>query len=172
MNVLKPALLVALVAAPVAAVNADSRSANFGVQLTVQNSCTIAAGGTASDIDFGTVPGNITANRDASTTLTVNCNSGAAYHIGLNDGLNASGGQRRLASPANPTYFVNYDLYTDVLRTTRWGATAAGGTATDFDSTGTNADQVWTVYGRVPGTPVQSVGAGVYNDTITATIEF
>lgn len=172
MNVLKSALLVALVAAPVAAANAANESANFGVQLTVQNSCTISAGGTAADIDFGTVPGNITANRDAATTLTVNCNSGAAYHVGLNDGVNASGGQRRLASPTNPTQFVNYDLYTDALRTNRWGATAAGGTATDHDGTGNNADQTLTVYGRVPGAPLQSVGAGVYNDTITATIEF
>lgn len=171
MNVLKSALFVALVAAPVAAVNADSRSANFGVQLTVQNSCTLTAGGTAADIDFGTVTGNITANRDAATTLTVNCNNGALYHVGLNDGLNASGGQRRLTN-ASTGQFINYELYSDSLRTARWGITAAGGTATDVDGTGNNADQTLTVYGRVPGAPLQSVGAGVYNDTITATIEF
>ncbi len=168
MNVLKSALLLAL-AVPFAA-HADSRSANFGVQLTVQNSCTIAAGNTAADMDFGTVTGNVTGNLDATTTLTVNCNNGALYHVGLNDGLNAATGQRRLASAANPGQFVNYELYTDSTHTTRWGATAAGGTATDVDGTGNNADQTLTVYGRIA--PTQSVGAGVYNDTITATIEF
>lgn len=169
MNVLKTSLLAAaLVASPLAA-DAASTNANFGVQLTVQNSCTMTAGNTASDINFGTVTGNITANRDASTSLTVNCNNGALYHVGLNDGLNASSGQRRLTN-ATTGQFVNYELYSDSGRTARWGQTAAGGTATDVDGTGSNADQTLTVYGRVA--PTQSVGAGVYNDTITATIEF
>lgn len=171
MNLQKTVLFAALVVSPFAA-SAASPTANFGVQLTVQNSCTLTAGNTASDIDFGTVTGNIVGDRDAATSLTVNCNNGALYHVGLNDGLNASGGQRRLASAANPGQFVNYDLYTDEPRTNRWGQTAAGGTATDVDGTGNNADQTLTVYGRIPGTPAQSVGAGVYNDTITATIEF
>lgn len=171
MNVLKVSLLALAVAASPLAADAANTTANFGVQLTVQNSCTLAAGNTASDIDFGTVTGNITADRDASTTLTVNCNNGALYHVGLNDGLNASGGQRRLTN-ATTGQFVNYDLYTDASRTNRWGVTAAGGTATDADGTGNNANQTLTVYGRVPGAPLQSVGAGVYNDTITATIEF
>jgi spore coat protein U-like protein len=173
MNVLKVSLLalaVAATASPFAA-DAANTTANFGVQLTVQNACTISAGNTASDIDFGTVTGNITADRDASTDLTVNCNNGALYHVGLNNGLNASGSQRRLANAATGQ-FVNYELYTTAARNSRWGVTAAGGNATDVDGTGSNADQTWTVYGRVPGTPTQSVGAGVYNDTITATIEF
>lgn len=171
MNLLKPALLAAALSfAPIAA-NAANATANFGVQLTVENACTITAGNTASDIDFGTVTGNINTNLDASTTLTVNCNNGALYHVGLNDGLNASGGQRRLTSVATGQ-FVDYDLYTDAGRTNRWGMTAAGGSATDRDGTGTNADQTLTVYGRIASAPTQSVGAGVYNDTITATIEF
>ena len=174
MNVLKTSLLavaVAVAATPFAA-GAGQANANFGVQLTVLNSCTLTAGNTASDMTFAPVTGNITADRDATTTLTVNCNNGAVYHVGLNDGVNASAGQRRMASATNPGQYVNYDLYTTAARTTRWGATAAGGTATDWDGTGSNTDQTLTVYGRVPGTPVQSVGAGTYNDTITATIEF
>jgi spore coat protein U-like protein len=170
MNLQKTVLFAALVVSPFAA-DAANTTANFGVQLTVQNACTITAGNTASDINFGTVTGNITTDRDASTDLTVNCNNGALYHVGLNNGLNASAGQRRLAN-ATTGQFVNYDLYTDNARGNRWGVTAAGGTATDVDGTGTNANQTLTVYGRVPGAPLQSVGAGVYNDTITATIEF
>ena len=171
MNVLKTSLLavaVAFAASPFAA-DATQATANFGVQLTVQNSCTMTAGNTASDMNFGTVTGNIASNIDASTSLTVNCNNGALYHVGLNDGLHAASGQRRLTS-ATTSGVVNYELYTDATHATRWGQTAAGGTATDWDGTGTNADQTLTVYGRVASG--QSVGAGVYNDTITATIEF
>ncbi|QNP39465.1 Csu type fimbrial protein [Lysobacter solisilvae (ex Woo and Kim 2020)] len=170
MNALKISLLAVLAAAPFAA-DAANTSSSFGVELTVQNSCTVTAGGTAADMNFGTVTGNITANRDATTSLTVNCNNGANYHVGLNDGVNALTGQRRMAS-LTTSGFVNYELYSDSGRTARWGVTAAGGTATDVDGTGNNADQTLTVYGRVPGAPVQSVGAGVYHDTITATIEF
>jgi spore coat protein U-like protein len=168
MNALKISLLAVLAAAPFAA-DAANDTASFGVQLIVQNSCTITAGGTAADMDFGTVTGNIAADRDTSTDLTVNCNNGASYHVGLDDGLNVSAGQRRMSS-LTTTQFVNYELYTDSGRSNRWGATAAGGLANDFDGTGNNADQTLTVYGRVP--TGQSVGAGTYNDTITATIEF
>lgn len=173
MNVLKTSLLavaVSLAASPFAA-DATQATANFGVQLAVQNSCTMTAGNTASDIDFGSVTGNIASDIDSSTSLTVNCNNGAVYHVGLNDGLHASSGQRRMAS-ATTSGFVNYELYSDATRTTRWGQTAAGGTANDQDGNGSNSDQILTVYARVPGSPLQSVGAGTYNDTITATIEF
>ena len=160
MNVLKSALLLAL-AVPFAA-HADSRSANFGVQLTVQNSCTIAAGNTAADMDFGTVTGNVTGNLDATTTLTVNCNNGALYHVGLNDGLNAATGQRRLASAANPGQFVNYELYTDSTHTTRWGATAAGGTATDWvGAMRPYTVSVWSALLPVPSTSVAVPPAAV-----------
>lgn len=171
MNLFQTALLSALLSAAPIAANAANNSANFGVQLTVQNSCTITAGNTASDINFGTVTGNIVANLDAATTLTVNCNNGALYHVGLNDGVNASAGQRRMLSSATGQY-VNYELYSDSSHTARWGITGAGGTTTDVDGTGNNANQTLTVYGRVPGSPTQSVGAGTYNDTITATVEF
>ncbi|GAB3382046.1 Csu type fimbrial protein [Lysobacter fragariae] len=164
-------LALALFAAGAPSAYAANAAANFGVQLIVQNSCTITAGNGPADMDFLTVTGNIATNIDAQTDLTVNCNNNALYHVGLNDGLHAAAGQRRMFSAATGD-FVNYDLFTTSGRTVRWGVTAAGGTATDVDGTGTNANQTLTVYGRVPGAPVQSVGAGTYNDTIIATVEF
>jgi spore coat protein U-like protein len=165
MNILKSSLLAAAVAATgLSTAHAGSDQADFGVQLVVQNVCTITAGGTAADMDFGTTPGNIAAPIDASTDLTVNCNNGAVYDIGLGLGGNATGGQRRMF---NGTQYVNYDLYQDAGRNTAWGAQGSG---TEQGGTGTNAAQTVTVYGRVPSG--QSIGAGTYSDTVTATIEF
>ncbi|GAB3736975.1 hypothetical protein GCM10028862_21990 [Luteimonas pelagia] len=165
MNILKSSLLAtALVAAGLSSASAGTDTADFGVQLVVQNACTITAGNTASDLDFGSVTGNIAADIDGSTDLTVNCNNGAIYDIGLGAGNNASGGQRRMS---NGTQFVDYDLYQDAGRTTVWGAQGSGD---EVGGTGTNSAQTITVYGRVPSG--QSVGAGTYNDVVTATIEF
>ena len=169
MNLVKPCLLATALLALAPMASAANKSASFGVQLIVQNECTFTAGGTASDINFGTVTGNIAADRDAATNLAVNCNNGAAYHIGLNNGLNATaGGQRRMTGTTGA--YVSYELFTTAQRDVAWGATAAGGTATDVDATRTNAAQTVTLYGRVPSG--ESVGAGTYNDTITATIEY
>lgn len=163
MNMLKTSLLAtALVAAGLSSANAATDTADFGVQLVVVNSCTITAGEGTADMDFGSVTGNIATNIDASTGLTVNCNDGAEYSIALNDGANEdTAGQRRMT---NGTQFVNYSLFSDN------GYSVAWGDGIEVDGTGTNADQTVTVYGRVPAG--QSVGAGTYNDTVTATITF
>jgi spore coat protein U-like protein len=139
---------------------AATDTADFGVQLVVQNACTLTAGGTAADLDFLSVTGNITSDIDATTDLTVNCNNGASYTIGLE----GSNGSRSLS---NGTQTVSYELYRNSGRTQAWGELASGN---EFGGTGTNADQTITVYGRVPAG--QSVGAGTYTDTVTATIEF
>lgn len=165
MNLLKSSLLAtALIAAGVSSASAETKTASFGVQLVVQNACTITAGGTAKDIDFLSLTGNISADIDASTDLTVNCNDGADYKIGLGKGGNEAAGQRRMT---DGTQFVAYDLYSDSGRTEAWGTLASGNV---YAGTGTNANQAVTVYGRVPSG--QSVGAGTYLDTVTATIEF
>jgi spore coat protein U-like protein len=160
MSVSTKSLLAIAVFAAAGAAHAATDTADFGVQLIVQNSCTITAGGTAADMDFGTVTGNIATDRPASTDLTVNCNNGANYAIGL-EGDNAS------RTMSNGTQTVSYELYQDAGHATAWGEL---GTAGELTGTGSNADQTITVYGLVPSG--QSVGAGTYNDTVTATIEF
>jgi len=63
---------------------------------------------------------------------------------------------------------LEYNLYTDAGRTTVWGdGTASSVTAA---GTGSGAQQSLTVYGRIPAS--QSVPAGSYSDTVTATINF
>lgn len=145
-----------LAAAPLA--SAATATTTFEVSIEILNSCTIAA----SPMVFATQTGNIVGNIDAMSNLTVNCNDGALYSIGLNDGAN---GTRVMSAGGAQT--VSYELYTDVGRVNRWDDLGGANTAA---GTGSNADQTVTVYGRVAGP--QSVAAGTYNDTITATIEF
>lgn len=153
----RTALAAALLAvAPLA--SAAQAAADFEVSIEILNSCTIEA----SPLTFATQTGNIAGNIDASSSLTVNCNDGALYSIGLNDGTN---GTREMSAGGAQT--VSYELYTDSGRLTRWDD--LGGTNTVV-GTGDNADQMIPVYGRVAGP--QSVAAGSYDDTITATIEF
>lgn len=153
----RTALAVALLAvAPLA--SAAQATADFEVSIEILNSCTIAA----SPMVFATQTGNITGNIDAGSNLTVNCNDGALYSIGLNDGIN---GVREMSAGGAQT--VSYELYTDAGRSVRWDDLAG---TTEVSGTGNNADQSIPVYGRVSGP--QSVAAGVYADTVTATIEF
>lgn len=166
MNLVKPALLAVSLFAVAPVASAANASASFGVQLTVQNLCTISANSAATALNFGTVIGNITSNIDTpSTDLTINCNGGVPYQVGLNDGNNVSTGQRRMRLGTTANY-VNYNLYSDSGRTAPFGAT----TATDVDGTGNGLDRTITVYGRVLSG--QSVPAGVYSDTVLATIEY
>ena len=90
----------------------------------------------------------------------VTCNNGAIYTIGL-EGDNAS---RTMVSGTDT---VNYELFSDSTRTVEWGELASGD---ELGGTGSNAVQTIPVYARVPAG--QSVPAGSYVDTVTATIEF
>lgn len=150
--------LAAALASTTPAAFAATTDTTFQVSITVQNSCTIGA----TPLVFPAVTGNIPANHDATATLTVTCNNGAAYAVGLNDGTNGT----RLMN-AGGTQNVSYELYSDAAHGNRWGAL---NTTEKVGGIGTNAAQAMTVFGRIP--TGQSVAAGTYTDTVTATIEF
>lgn len=120
----------------------------------------------ATDLDFGSVPGLITANRDQTSVLSMICTGRTAWNVGLNNGLNASGAIRRMRQGTSGNY-VNYELYRDPGRLNRWGTTIGTNTV---PGTGTGLEQTLTVYGRVPAT--QTVPAGSYSDVITVTVSY
>lgn len=160
--------LYGLCAADVA--SGGTSTANLTVSATITASCDIAAGGSV--VNFGT-QSNITSNRDASTVISVQCTSGTPWSVGLNNGSNASGAQRRMTDGAS--HFINYDLYTDNPRTLPWTTTTAAGSCTSGAGscvlgTGTGGFQFITIYGRVPfpQTPV----VGLYTDTVVATVTY
>ena len=100
------------------------------------------------------------------------CTNTTPYSIGLDNGVNASGSQRRMQAGSS---FITYNLYTDAARTIAWASTTSATTCTSGASTcvlgtGTASNQNVSVYGRVP--PQTSPPAGSYADTIVVTVTF
>jgi spore coat protein U-like protein len=128
---------------------------------SVAPKCTLA---TATDLNFGSVPGLLTTNTDQTSLVRVTCTNRAAYQVGLDNGLNANGNIRRMVASGQ---YVNYELYTDAQRTQRWGNTLNSDT---LGGSGSGAEQGLTVYGRVPAQA--AAAAGNYSDTITITVTY
>lgn len=125
------------------------------ITANVQPACTV----TATDLDFGPITGFLTANYDGSSTIGVTCVNGTSYSIGLDNGLNYSGSQRRMSGPGG---YIGYGLYRDSSRSQPWGSTPGPDANT---GTGNGSTQNLTVYGRVP--PQATPSAGDYQDTVT-----
>jgi spore coat protein U-like protein len=144
-----------------AAVAAETTT-TFGVQIAIEAACTVSADPL---LDLSTV-GLLNSAVDSTADLTVLCTDGVAYNIGLNAGANG-GGVTLARAMVNGTDDVTYDLFSDVGRSTHWGNTILVNTVA---STGTGANQTFTVYGRVP---VQDTPpAGTYTDTVTVTVTY
>lgn len=150
---------------PSSCTTGSNRGGNFSfpfqVTATVPNHCSIS---TATDLDFGTVPGLIDSHRDQTSTVTVSCTGRTPWRMSMDDGRHAAGGQRRMRQEEGPNH-VRYELYRDPARTQRWGDGASR-----LQGTGTGSTQTLTVYGRVQGG--QAVPAGSYSDTITVTVTY
>lgn len=159
-----------LAAALIAPAQAGTATANLTVQVTITASCTI----NAATLDFGSNAGTalVAANVNSSTTVSVTCTNGSPYAIGMDNGANASGSQRRMKTGTN---FLNYNLYVDSARANAWTTAASNTTCTTANScalgTGNGSAQTVSIYGRVP-----SIGtappAGSYTDTVTMTITY
>jgi spore coat protein U-like protein len=97
--------------------------ANVAVSLRIVNSCTLSTGAV---LDFGSQnAGFATSNIDAASSgLSISCSDAqASATINVSGGNNlAAAGQRRLRQGATSTY-INYDLYEDAGRTTKFDST-------------------------------------------------
>lgn len=135
----------------------------FTVRLTNNSSCTV----NTTALNFGT-QFNLSANRDATNTITVNCTAGTAYTVGLSNGTGGGTGPtaRRMTNTATPSY-VTYGIFRDAARTQPWGDISGTNTAA---ATGNGTNQAFTGYGRVP---VQVEPPTLtYTDTVIATITY
>lgn len=163
------ASLVCLSTSPMA--QAGTATANLTVQITITAACTI----NAATLNFGaSVPGTtlVASNVDASTTVSVTCTNGSPYSIGMDNGANVSGSQRRMKSGSN---FLNYNLYVDAGLTNAWTTAASSSTCTTSNScflgTGNGSSQSVSIYGRVPSIGI-APPTGSYTDTVTMTITY
>jgi len=158
---LLPASIGLLIAASTA--QGATTTQNMTVTATVAASCTFAL----TTLAFGSYT---LAQLDGTSTITLTCTNGTPYEIALGAGNSPSATtiNRRMTGPVVSTVaqYLGYGLYTDVNRTSNWGAT----TATDVSGTGTGAAVPITVYGRIP--PGQPSAIGSYTDTIVVTVSY
>ncbi|WP_205746093.1 MULTISPECIES: Csu type fimbrial protein [Dyella] len=164
--------LVALIMLALPAAHAEMRvnataTANFNVTLTLTAGCTIAA----NPLNFGSA-GVLGTAINQQTTLSITCTNTTPYNVGLDAGSvpTSTIANRLMAGTAagNTGSTVQFQLFTDVARTTIWGNTPGTDTVT---GTGTGVTQTLTVYGQVP---VQAFTPRPdnYLTSITATVNF
>lgn len=139
----------------------------FDARVYINGGCNITAG---SLLDFGSMMGSTSQQRDGSVQLTATCSPDLPYTIALDAGQVPGNtlADRRLGLDGTGPGAIAYQLYLDSGRSQVWGD---GSTGAVHDGTGTGADQDITVYGRVPaGQPLPA--AGTYRDMVTATIVY
>jgi spore coat protein U-like protein len=156
--------IVALVSCVVCAiVSAAQTTTTLSVSATVSAGCGVIA----NPVAFGSYPGTATSPIvDALGSIVVTCPVGNNYDVRLDNGTNASGGQRRMLITIGPAAYLNYELYQDSARTQRFGNS-------NFErvtGVGSGAPQAVPVYARLPGAQVVPLGA--YLDTIQVTLQF
>lgn len=146
----------------------DSQIRYIDVQLNVTRDCVIGAPGA----DFGSAA--LVGSLDPITqTITIRCSQGTAYSVGIDNGQNASAGQRRMA---NGSSHIAYDIFFPAGGNSRWGASGAArvSSANATQNPGINdgvAVQSFTYRAEV--VPGQSTGAaGLYTDLLTIDISF
>ena len=140
---------------------AGSASANVTVTANVAANCVINAGSVAFGA-YDPVTANASTDLDGAGNFQVQCTKGTAATVTLGNGLNFSGGTRRMSTGSD---FLNYNLYTSSARSTVWNTTnTVSYTATS------KALFTLDVYGRVPSN--QDISTGSYTDTVVATINF
>jgi spore coat protein U-like protein len=153
------ALLAVIFLAPRA--RAAQATNTLTVTANVIASCQIAPAALA----FGNYD---TTQNDATGSITVTCNQGATYWIGLGLGSNASGAQRRMQLAGS---FLNYELFRDAGRTQIWDNADPGAGVYTLTAGSTGAQPALTVYGRVAANQVVPQGNN-YTDTVTMTVNF
>lgn len=114
-------------------------------------------------LPFGSVS-SLNRNIESNTTMSLFCPSGISWQVGLDNGQNANGTQRRMT---NGVDYVNYDLYQDASFSKRWGNTLNTDT---MSGTATGEQQYINIYGKVPAQTDRTAGA--YNDTVVITLTY
>lgn len=138
----------------------QSSTANINVTATVVSAC---AGVTASDVDFGS-QGNIGNTDDATSTITVNCETGTQYTVEIDYGVAPVGVTQRQVTNGSGE-FMDYDIFQPGGFTTPWGEGADA-----LDGTGTGAPDALIANFRLQR--AAGVGFGVYTDLVTVTLSY
>lgn len=136
---------------------------SFAVQMTITSQCTVS---NPTTLNFGS-SGLIAAAINQTNTFNVTCTNTTPYTVGLDPGLNASSGQRRMKGGTTNNEYISYNLYSDTARTIAWGNV----TGSWVSGSGTGAATSYTVYGQVPAQNTPSPSTN-YADTVTISVTY
>ena len=168
MEAMKRVLAAALILGGLAAAGAaqaQSTTGSLTVNASVADNCTVSS----PTLDFGSTVNVLGGNTDASATINVTCTVGTAFFLGLGDGLNYVNPNRRMRIGATASY-LNYELYRESGRTSRFGDTDDTNDRVGETGQGSSADAI-VVYGRIPsGQTTATVGS--YTDTVGITVRW
>lgn len=158
----RKAVLAIAAAAALAGVSSGARAQEtMTINANVVRNCQLLA----MPLMFGTVS-ILFPNATAQTSILVNCTPNTAFTVAIDDGLNYTGTQRRMAriGPGFGAY-LNYEIYRNAARTQRWGS-SAGQVVTGVAPA--SGQVTLTAFGRTTG----FLAAGPFEDTVTVTITF
>jgi spore coat protein U-like protein len=122
----------------------------------INASCTVSGNTMA----FGTYSGTVI---DQTGIITANCTPGTSYTIAMTTAQTGGNYVMNTSPVVDP---LNYKLYTNTGRTTE----IISGTQIETNGHGNGNNQNITVYGRLPGAQVASIGA--YSGTTTFTLTY
>jgi spore coat protein U-like protein len=166
-----PLLAVLLLGKSQAVYAAGSQSSAVLVTATIPPSCTIGTAAIAFAA-YDPVNANATAPDDQTGDIIIRCTKGASgITVGLGNGANNTGAQRRMVNSGDRTATIDYEVYKETGRTTVWGPGDGGSVRSGSDLNGTGTSVTVTMYGRIPPHQLQAT-AGTYNDTLVSTILF
>jgi spore coat protein U-like protein len=153
------------------ALGAGSQSSTVIITASIPPSCTIGTAAIAFTA-YDPINAHATVPDDRTGDIVIRCTKGAnGITIGLGNGANNSGAQRRMVNTVDPTTTLDYEVYQDSGRITVWGPGDGGAVRSGADLNGTGFSMTVTMFGRIP--PHQlSASAGTYNDTLVSTILF
>jgi spore coat protein U-like protein len=153
---------LAFVGGPADATTSITQSLSVSMTITAQ--CIFTS--TTPTLAFAS-NGVLTANVDATATVSVQCTNSLPFNIGLDAGTTTGGTTTTRLMAGGSSETIQYKLFQDANHMTNWGNTIG----TDTNSlTGTGAAVNYTIYGRVA--PQSTPSASSYTDTVTITVTY
>jgi len=151
----------------------------LNVTANVSASCQAAQ---SAPVAFGTIT-SLASAVNTTGTISVTCDNGVPYAVGLNPGNNfsaASGLRQMSGSFGGVTYYLPYQLYVDAAHTTAFtdlvtgtsGSTTGSPTASTPGATGTGLAQTLTVYAQVPAGVKPPPATFGYSDSVAITVGY
>ena len=145
------------------AASAATQNGTLTVQATVADACSVADAA----LTFGAVNPTAGVAIPVTANINVTCTLGTSFTVGLGDGSNVSGGNRRLRRGATTDY-LRYELYKDLTMLSRFGDSGASDRAAGI-GLGITVTPV-IVYGAIPGS--QTAASGSYSDSVQITLYY